>query len=225
MKRIIYGIQLLALVGTFVVGCQKENLKPNLGSESSKEVKTSENDLNNLIKSIKYSEDYLLLKKSFDKIKDKALEDFIDLSNVDWENPINENNEDGSFVILFNVYAPDMVLIGNLISFNKDESSHLIFESFEEFNMETGGFFNYYFQTYESKLSVSAKVEKGKILIGTVLNEPDYDYANSWWACTTNCYKRGSDACDSDPECKTLCDGLGGLCTGAIMISCGIHCL
>lgn len=221
MKKIIYGISFLALVGIIVVGCQKENLKPNLSSQPYKEVK--EDNLANLIKEIKHSEDYLLLKKSFDKRKDKALEDFIDLSNVDWDNSLVEDYEDGSFVVLFNVYAPDMVLIGNLISFNKDESSHLIFESFEEFNMETGGFFNYYFQTYESKLSVSAEIEEGKILIGTVLNEPVY--ANSWWDCTTQCYKRGTDACDSDPECKTLCDGIGGLCTGAIMMSCGIHCL
>lgn len=44
MKSIFYGISFLALVGMTVVGCQKENLKPNLSSQLSKEVKTSEDN-------------------------------------------------------------------------------------------------------------------------------------------------------------------------------------
>lgn len=44
MKKIIYGISFLALVGAIVVGCQKESLKPNLSSQPSKEVKTSEDN-------------------------------------------------------------------------------------------------------------------------------------------------------------------------------------
>lgn len=42
--------------------------------------------------------------------------------------------------------------------------------------------------------------------------------------CTTSCYKKAKDACDSDPDCKFLCDNIPS-CNGSIAVSCFMHCM
>jgi hypothetical protein len=42
--------------------------------------------------------------------------------------------------------------------------------------------------------------------------------------CTTICYKQAKDACDSDPECKFLCDNIPS-CNGSISVACFMHCM
>lgn len=63
--------------------------------------------------------------------------------------------------------------------------------------------------------------------VGNLLDVGDTPIEISWWACLTKCNKVASDACDGDAECKLLCDvaDIVGLCTGAIVLSCGVACL
>jgi hypothetical protein len=42
--------------------------------------------------------------------------------------------------------------------------------------------------------------------------------------CTTSCYKKAKDACDSDPDCKFLCDNIPS-CNGSITVACFMHCM
>lgn len=48
----------------------------------------------------------------------------------------------------------------------------------------------------------------------------------SWWGCTTNCYRTAKSACGADAECDFLCDlvDLGGGCTISLAAACGTVC-
>lgn len=48
----------------------------------------------------------------------------------------------------------------------------------------------------------------------------------SWWGCTTNCYKTAKNACGEDAECDFLCDlvDLSGGCTITLAAACGTTC-
>jgi hypothetical protein len=48
--------------------------------------------------------------------------------------------------------------------------------------------------------------------------------ANASNNCTSSCYKRAKDACDSDPDCKILCDNIPS-CSGSITVACFMHCM
>lgn len=44
-----------------------------------------------------------------------------------------------------------------------------------------------------------------------------------WWSCTYNCFSDAVNACDLDPECRTLCFLTN--CQGSIMASCSLWCM
>ena len=75
----------------------------------------------------------------------------------------------------------------------------------------------------ESKFTMKISVVEGKFLEGDV--DVPIGVAQTWWGCTTDCYKTAKDACDGNGECKFLCDMLGNICVVEIFVACGVNCI
>ncbi len=128
--------------------------------------------------------------------------------------------------ILFN----DGKILGTMYSLKINDTSYssLVVDQ-KDYNFKNGnGTVSYIGVGINNTVSFSIKNYKISDLNDTNSQKNDQVKSNSITTfgvkCTTSCYKQAKDACDSDPECKFLCDNIPS-CNGSISVACFMHCM
>lgn len=226
MKKISLTLSALALGMVVLFSCAKEDSNENLSSyNESPKVEGIDLEISEIMSSKDFKR--IVTMKDFNLIS-KEDELLFEENEIDWEMPITTSIESSNDVIAFKVKSDiSHEIKGTLISLKKDNQRNIIFESYKNFNSQTGGTISYYFDQVETKVNVNTLVQNGRLIIENITMDEGGVERESWWSCTSGCYQNASNACSGDPECNTLCSALDlvGICTAETMIACGVHCM
>ena len=132
--------------------------------------------------------------------------------------------------ILTPVLYNDGKILGTMYSLKINDTSYtsLVVDQ-KDYNFKNGnGTVSYIGVGIDNTVAFSIKNYKISDLNDSISQKNDKVKSNSIKTfsvkCTTICYKQAKDACDSDPECKFLCDNIPS-CNGSISVACFMHCM
>ena len=132
--------------------------------------------------------------------------------------------------ILTPVLYNDGKILGTMYSLKINDTSYtsLVLDQ-KDYNFKNGnGTVSYIGVGIDNTVAFSIKNYKISDLNDSISQKNDKVKSNSIKTfsvkCTTICYKQAKDACDSDPECKFLCDNIPS-CNGSISVACFMHCM
>jgi hypothetical protein len=132
--------------------------------------------------------------------------------------------------ILTPVLYNDGKILGTMYSLKINDTSYtsLVLDQ-KDYNFKNGnGTVSYIGVGIDNTVAFSIKNYKISDLNDSISQKNDKVKSNSIKTfsvkCTTICYKQAKDACDSDPECKFLCDHIPS-CNGSITVACFMHCM
>jgi hypothetical protein len=132
--------------------------------------------------------------------------------------------------ILTPVLYNDGKILGTMYSLKINDTSYtsLVLDQ-KDYNFKNGnGTVSYIGVGIDNTVAFSIKNYKISDLNDSISQKNDKVKSNSIKTfsvkCTTICYKQAKDACDSDPECKFLCDNIPS-CNGSITVACFMHCM
>lgn len=221
MKKTILKTATFSIIIFSIISCRKESFYQSSNITADVQL----DDITEKINRVQASSDFKALKElNESNTSNKSSIALFSEERIDWDNSFHYASDASSDAIGFNVYEEETNVIGGkLIAVMNDNVTKVIYESYSNFDVNSGGQISFYHQSIENTMIINTTVVDGLVLIDDITT-PILE-ADSWWDRTTKCYKTASDACDDDAECKTLCNIVNfalGSCEAAKLTACAI---
>ncbi|MBN8578753.1 MAG: hypothetical protein J0L66_17575 [Cytophagales bacterium] len=112
------------------------------------------------------------------------------------------------------------IITGAVYSARKFDGSFVSFYVSSVESLNSNGWYHF----YDNQLVWTNSI---KIENNLIVESKDLAILGRVNSCTGNCYSTVMNACDADPDCRLMCDGLNiffGICSIEVMVACAIHC-